>query len=313
MYGVAIEASGAPACVARIQQAEAAGVPAAWATMGAAGGAADMMPVLAAAAAQTERILLGNSIVHTWSRQPLTFAEEAMAIEQFGPGRFRLGIGPTTAFFVERMYGRPYTKPLTNLREYLHTVRTLLREGSVKFEGVHVSLRWRVNPQVPAAVPVPVMASALRPKSYALCGELADGAISWMCPLKYLTETALPALESGAAGAEREPPPLVAHVPIAVTTDRAAVRTMAREQLRMYARVPNYQGMFAVAGHAVAAGYTDELLDDLVVSGTEAEVAAGLQRWIDAGMGEVLAQPLHGPDREASTAAAFAAVARAAS
>ncbi len=120
MFGVAIEASSGPDCVAHIQQAEDAGVQAAWATVGAAG-AADMMPVLAAAAAQTERILLGNSIVHTWSRQPVAFAEEAMAIEQFGPGRFRLGLGPTTAFLVERMYGRPYTKPLTNLREYLHT------------------------------------------------------------------------------------------------------------------------------------------------------------------------------------------------
>ena len=307
MYGVTIEASSGPDCVAQIQQAEAAGVSAAWATMGAAG-AADMMPVLAAAAAQTERILLGNCIVHTWSRQPVAFAEEAIAVDQFGPGRFRLGIGPTTAFFVERMYGRPYAKPLTNLREYLHTVRTLLNEGSVKFDGEHVSLRWRVNPQRP----VPVMASALRPKSYRLCGELADGAISWMCPLNYLTEVALPALEQGSEMADRTPPPLVAHVPIAVTTDRAAVRAMAREQLGPYARVPNYQGMFAAAVYDVKDGYSDELLDDLVVSGTEAQVAAGLQRWIEAGMGEVVAQPLHGPDRAASTAAAFAAVARAA-
>lgn len=306
MYGVAIEAKSGPDCVTQVQQAEAAGVRAAWATMGAAG-VADMMPVLAAVAARTERILLGNSIVHTWSRQPVTFAEEAMAIEQFGPGRFRLGIGPTTSFFVERMYGRPYAKPLTNLREYLHTIRTLLRDGSVKFEGEHVSLRWRIDPQAP----VPVMASALRPKSYELCGELADGAISWMCPLKYLTEVALPALESGAERAEREAPPLVAHVPIAVTTDRNAARAMAREQLGMYARVSNYRGMFAAAGYEVTDGYTDELLDDLVVSGTEEEVAAGLQRLIEAGMGEVLAQPLHGPDREESRAAAFAAVARA--
>ena len=33
MYGVAIEASSGPDCVAQVQQAEAAGVPAAWATM----------------------------------------------------------------------------------------------------------------------------------------------------------------------------------------------------------------------------------------------------------------------------------------
>ena len=307
MYGVAIHASSGPAFVAQVQQAEAAGVQAAWATMGAAG-VGDMMPVLAAAAQQTGRILLGNSIVHTWSRQPVTFAEEAMAVDQFGPGRFRLGIGPSTAFFVERMYGQAYSKPLTNLREYLHIVRSLLREGSVQFEGEHVSLRWRVNPDAA----VPVMASALRPKSFELCGATADGAISWMCPLKYLTGVALPALERGAEGAVREAPPLVAHVPVAVTTDRDAVRAMAREQLGMYARVSNYRGMFAAAGFDVKGGYSDELIDDLVVSGTEAEVAAGLQRWIAAGMGEVLALPLRGPDPEASNAAAFAAVARAA-
>ncbi len=308
MYGIAIQEANPEAFVAQVQAAEAAGVQSAWATMGGAGGV-DMMPVYAVAAAQTERILLGSAIVHTWSRQPVAFAQEAMAIEGFGPGRFRLGIGPTTQFFVERMYGRPYSKPLTNLREYLQTVRALLHEGRVEFEGVHVSLRGRINPHAP----VPVMASALRPKSYELCGELADGAISWMSPLKYLEEIALPALQAGAASAGREAPPLVAHVPIAVTTDRDAARAMAREQLAMYANVPNYQGMFAAAGYEVAGSYGDDLLDDLVVSGTEDEVVAGLQRWVEAGMGELIAHPLLSEDREGSIAAATAAVARAAS
>ena len=308
MYGVAVEATSGPDFVAQVEQAEAAGVQALWSTMGAAG-AADMMPVYAVALAQTRKILLGSAILHTWSRQPVVFAEEAMAVEQFGPGRFRLGIGPSTQFFVERMDGQPYTKPLTQLREYLHCVRTLLREGKVQFEGEHVSLRWRVgtNPTLP------VMASALRPKSYELCGELADGAISWMSPLAYLKATALPALQAGAAAAKRETPPLVAHVPIAVTTNREASRAMAREQLGMYAQVPNYQGMFATAGYDVSDGYGDDLLDDLVVSGTEDEVAAGLRRWIEAGVSEVIAYPLFSEDRAASTKAAFAAVARAAS
>ncbi len=306
MFGVSIQARSAPAAVEQIVQAEAAGVQAAWANMGAAGGV-DMMPVFAAAAAKTERIFLGNAIVQTWSRHPVAFAQETMAIQELGPGRFRLGIGPTTAFFVERTYGREYTKPLTNLREYLYTIRTLLHEGSVDFTGVHVSSRARLSPHAP----VPVMGSALRPKSYELCGELSDGAISWVSPLKYLSEIALPALEAGAASADRDAPPLVAHVPIAVTTNRDAARQMAREQLAMYARVPNYQGMFAAAGYDVSEGYGDDLLDDLVVSGTEDEVVAGLQRWIDAGIGEVLAHPLVGEDRDDSIAAAFAAVARA--
>jgi hypothetical protein len=70
--------------------------------------------------------------------------------------------------------------------------------------------------------------------------------------------------------------------------------------------------MFAAAGYEVTDSYGDDLLDDLVVSGTEEEVATGLQRWIGAGMGEVIAHPLIGPDRESSLADAFAAIARAA-
>ena len=48
MYGVSVEAGSAPECVGLIQQAENAGVGAAWTNMGAAG-PVDMMPVLAAA------------------------------------------------------------------------------------------------------------------------------------------------------------------------------------------------------------------------------------------------------------------------
>lgn len=304
MYGVAIQAATAREAVAQIAQAEAAGVQAAWATMGGAGGV-DMIPVYAAAAVQTERILLGTAIVHTWPRHPIVLAQEAMAIEQLAPGRFRLGIGPTSAVLTRRMYGLDYRKPLTNLREYLVSIRALLHEGSVDFEGEHVIVRGQLR--TPA--PVPVMASALRPKSYELCGELSDGAISWMNPLRYLVEVALPALERGAERASRPAPPLVAHVPIAVTEDRATARALARTQLAMYARVPNYQGMFAAAGYEVTEGYTDALLDDLVVSGTAEEVAAGLRRWRAAGMSEVLAHPLLDPaDRAGSIARAFAAV-----
>jgi len=309
MFGVAIQAGDARAAGAQIAQAEAAGVQAAWATMGGAGGV-DLMPTFAAALVQTQRIVLGTAIVHTWTRHPLVLAQEALALEQLAPGRFRLGIGPTSALLIGRMFGLEYRKPLTNLREYLVTLRALLHDGQVDFKGEHVTVRGRL----PATAPVPVMAAALRPRSYDLCGEASDGAISWMSPLTYLVTTALPAMAAGAERAGRPRPPLVAHVPVAVSSDRDAVLALARTQLGMYARVPNYQGMFGTAGYDVSEGYPDALLDDLVVSGTEAEVASGLRRWREAGIDEVLAQPLLDPaDREGSIARAFAAVARAGS
>ena len=71
---------------------------------------------------------------------------------------------------------------------------------------------------------VTLMASALRTNGFRLCGELADGAISWNCPLPYLRDVAVPALKEGAAKAGRPVPPLIAHVPVVVSEDLEADR-----------------------------------------------------------------------------------------
>ena len=75
------------------------------------------------------------------------------------PGRFRLGIGPSTAAGMEPLYGIKYRRPMKNLREYLTTLRTLLHEGRVKYEGEFVQALARLS----RTAPVPVMASALSP------------------------------------------------------------------------------------------------------------------------------------------------------
>ena len=48
-------------------------------------------------------------------------------------------------------------------------------------------------------------------------------------------------MEAGARAAGRPTPPLIGHVPVAVGTDRAAVRAAARPQLANYARLPFYR------------------------------------------------------------------------
>ena len=308
VIGVSIQAPDSPAAVEQIRQAEAAGIAAAWATIGGAGGA-DVMTVFAVALEQTQHIMLGTAIVQTWPRHAITLAQQTVALEQFGPGRFRLGIGPAHKGNMTASYGYDFAAPLTNLKEYLTVLRSLLHEGEVDFEGSQVTARSRIR----TPVQTPIMASALRPRSFEVCGELADGAISWMCPRQYLIDEALPALRRGAEAAGRETPPLVAHVPIAVNEDRAAVRDLARKQLGFYGGTPFYAAMFERAGFPnTGDGYSDELLDDLVVSGSEDEVVAGLAALADAGMGELLAAPLIDPDdREASIAASFAAIGRA--
>ena len=303
--GVSIQAFDAPGFVAQVRQAEAAGIRVAWTTIGGAGGA-DPLTVAAAALTSTETIDIGTAIIPTWPRHPITIAQQALALEQLAPGRLRLGIGPSHEPGMVHSYGVEWAAPLTNLREYLQVIRSLLSDGSVDFEGRHVTARSQIrNPYE-----VTLMASALRPRSFETCGELTDGAISWMCPKQFLIDEALPAVARGAEQAGRATPPLIAHVPMLVTEDRGDVRRLMG-QLGRYAQVPFYRAMFEAAGYNVDAGYSDELLDDLVVSGSEAEVAERLASYIAAGCGEVLAAPLIDPDdREGSFERAFAAIAR---
>src|SRR5690606_288266 len=85
---------------------------------------------------------------------------------------------------------------------------------------------------------VKVMASALRANGFRLAGELADGAISWVCPLPYLRDVAVPALREGAAKAGREAPPLIAHVPVIVSDSRETVYEGARFLVGRYPTIP---------------------------------------------------------------------------
>jgi alkanesulfonate monooxygenase SsuD/methylene tetrahydromethanopterin reductase-like flavin-dependent oxidoreductase (luciferase family) len=201
-----------------------------------------------------------------------------------------------------------YRRPLTQLKEYLVTLRALLHEGSVDFRGEHVTIQARL----PQPVTTPILASALRPGSFEACGELADGAISWQCPASYLVEQALPALQRGAERAGRAVPPLMAHTPVAITEDREAVRAAAGRQVSNYSNIPFYRAMYEQAGVPQELGeVNDALIDSLIVWGNEDQVAERLRSLLAEGMGEVLVMPLVvNGEREESLERTYRAVAR---
>ena len=297
--GVAAMGGDSRAVVARIQELESLGIAAAWLTSGGAG--PDALTTFAAAAATTENILLGTSIIPTYPRHPIVAVQQTQVVAQLAPGRFRLGLGPSHKVSIEPMFGIDHVAPLTNLREYIQVVRSLLGEGRVDFDGSqyhgHAALPGAAAPEVP------IMASALRRRSFRLCGEVADGAISWVCPGQYLRDVALPALREGAERAGREVPPLVAHAPVCVHDNPDEVKEAARQQLANYPRSPFYQEMFAASGHPEARDgvWSDGMLEDVVFMGSEEDVAGRLRELFDWGATEILAHPVTaGGDPQAS-------------
>ena len=297
--GVAAMGGDSRAVVARIQELESLGIAAAWLTSGGAG--PDALTIFAAAAATTERILLGTSIIPTYPRHPIVAVQQTQVVAQLAPGRFRLGLGPSHKVSIEPMFGIEHHAPLTNLREYIQVVKTLLGEGRVDFDGK----QYHGHAALPgaAAPDVPVMASALRRRSFRLCGEVADGAISWVCPGQYLRDVGLPAMQEGADRADRPVPPLIAHVPVCVHDNPDEVREASRQQLSNYPRSPFYQEMFAASGHPEARDgvWSDGMLEDVVFSGSEEDVAGRLRELFDWGATEILAHPVTaGGDSQAS-------------
>ena len=304
MIGVLIRDPSVPRTLELIEQAEALGVPAVWLTTNGAG--RDGLTLLAAAAARTSLVRLGTAIIPTWPRHPVSVAQSAQVIDAMAPGRLRIGVGIASGATASQV-GASFDKPLTAFREYIEQLKALLTGEAVDLQGKLYTTKAKLD----SAVAAPVMASALRPGVFKLCGEVADGAISWMAPWGYLERAALPALRAGAEAAHRETPPLIFHVPVCVTTDRDAAVDAAQQQVGLYTRIPSWAAMFAEAGYDTSQGLTDGYLEDTLVFGDEASVADQLRGFISRGAAEVIAHPVTVGERDASLHATLAAVAAA--
>ena len=286
--GLVVSGWNAAEAVSTIVAAEAAGVRQVWMTQSTP--APDTLIIFGAAAVQTSSIRMGTAIVPIYPRNPLALAQQALALGYLAPDRVQLGIGPSHKPTMENVYGIPMTAPLEHLREYVSVLRAALWDGEVDYRGRFYTIKTALqNPPR-----TPILISALRQGAFQLAGEIADGAISWVCPVQYLLEKALPALRAGATKGGRPAPPLVAHIPVVLSQDRPAVLAATRQRLSMYGRLPFYANMFADAGFPIAPDGTmsDALIDNLVVSGDETTVASRLSELLVMGLDELLVMPI---------------------
>ena len=284
--GVAIQPDDASATLEMIGLAEQAGADTTWLTAGRL--RPDALTLIAAASQTTRRIRLGTAVVPIWPRHPLVVAQQVKALESLAPGRIRLGLGPSTAAAMSP-YGADFHHPLGHLREYLTCLRTLFTETRVDFAGEFVRAKGRIA----APLPTPVLASALGPGAFRLCGEAGDGAITWVAPPRYVKRVGLPALRRGADSRNRPPPPVILCVPTLVSEDSRQVREAAERYVAPYLRFQYYREMFEAAGFAPADGSLPQaLVDELVVSGSVKQVSdrlSALRSW-----SEVMVFPLTG-------------------
>ncbi len=260
----------------------------------------DAFSPLALASAWAPSLRLGTAIVPAYTRGPALLAQSVASMADAAPGRFAFGIGSSSNVIVEGWNGIEFTDPYCQVRDMVRFVRAALsgekvsgRFGRSEVKGFKLGFR-------PAEAPT-ILVAALRDGMLRLAGREADGAIlNWLSAEDVATVAPIVA-GAGAGSADPGPREIVARVFVAPTTDRDTVMAMGRYAIAAYLSVPVYAAFHEWLGRGeqleemwrlwgegdrqgALAAIPEEVVDDLIISGSPGECRDHVQRYVDNGV-----------------------------
>ncbi len=245
----------------------------------------DAFTPLTLAAAWTPSLRLGTAIVSAFTRGPALLAQSAAALAEAAPGRFALGIGASSDVIVESWNGITFAEPYKRTRDVLRFLRSALAGEKVDATFDTFTVRgFRLSR--PPEIPPPLLVAALRPGMLRLAGREADGAI-----INWLGAGDVPTV-AAEVGPGKE---IVARIFVLPTEDVGAARAVGRRLIAAYLNVPVYAAFHEWLGRgpllremwaawkagdrkAALAAIPDQVVDDLLVHGSPAQVRARLAR-----------------------------------
>jgi probable F420-dependent oxidoreductase len=209
----------------------------------------------AAAAAGTERILVGTDIALAFPRSPTITAMAARDLAELSGGRFVLGLGTQVKRVNEQRFGIPFEHPAPKVAEAVQAIRAVL----ATFDGEPIDHRGRfyqiTMPPFPGAGPapggVPIYLAAVNARMAETAGRVADGVLGHpMTSPEWIREVVRPALQRGAEAAGRDPAEvnLTTGVILQVAGDPEAARREAALQVAFYATTRTYRPVLALHG-----------------------------------------------------------------
>jgi F420-dependent oxidoreductase-like protein len=234
----------------------------------------DAISLAALAGREVPGIEVGTAVVPLYARHPLVISAAAQTAQAATGGRFTLGVGLGVRGLLEPAYGLAYPPPIRLLRESLQVLNQALDGGQVCFAGSSVVARPALPTAVAGGDGVPLLVAAMGPQALRAAAEFADGTIPFLAGPRAIERQIVPAFAGVAE------PRIVAAVPAVVTDDVDAVRAIAAVTLGYYGDIPSYRHILDVEGVSHPA--------DLALIGSESEVAAGIQRYYDAGATDVV-------------------------
>ena len=218
---------------------------------------------------ETDRLCLASGIANIYARDAFSAIAGHNTLNSLYGDRFVLGLGVSHMPLVEGRRGHTYGKPIATMRAYLDAMAAA--EVAVRAPARNVVL------------------AALGPKMLALAAEKTNGALPYNVTPEHTAEA------KKVLGPDRW---LCVEQKICFTTDAAAARKVAAEQLSRYMPMPNYRNNWLRLGFSeteLAGGGNHRFLDAMVAWGDEKTIRARLQAHVDAGATHVCIQPLN-PD-----------------
>lgn len=131
--------------------------------------------ILAALAAETERVELGTLVMALPFRNPAVLAKMAAAVDEISAGRLILGIGAGWHEPEFDAFGIPFDHRVSRFEEALQVLLPLLREGHADFHGrYHRADDALLLPRGPRPGGPPILIAGRRPRMLRLVAEHAD-------------------------------------------------------------------------------------------------------------------------------------------
>lgn len=220
-----------------------------------------VLPVIAALAGGTSRIVLATGILNIWRESPEEVGEWWAGLPETSRDRVLLGLGVSHGPVVGKSYAN--SKPLTVMRDYL--------DGLAK-----------------AGVPADNLClAALAPKMLELSRDRTLGTHPYLAPPEHTV------ISRAAVG----PGKLVApELGVILETDPAKARAIGRNALGGYDQLPNYLNNWRRSGFSEddITQRSDRLIDGLFAWGEPAKIAQRVREHHDAGADHVCIQVIRG-------------------
>ena len=216
-------------------------------------------------------------------------AEQALVLNDIAPGRFRLGIGPKSSPYHRRHLWVAAEKTITHI--YVNTWRFCVpyygKEANYHGEFFNVEV---TSPEYPADSNIDFGPWERRPSSWP--GEIADGALSWLCLFHIYSVQDCRHYGKGEAITGRLSSSSINSTCTSSTYHRLPLRMVAGHQLLdFYTMIfPFYVKMFTSAGFPTTVGGAalDGLVESLVISGDEDMVTSRFSELLSSGLDELV-------------------------